>query len=113
MAFHHVALATRDLEATHRFYTEAMGFELVKAVVLHGRPQRNPGRVVHGHEAVHRRRSGARRDAAADRGAGTGERAAPEVLRGGEAPGGQGRRACLIARFSAGASGSGCPTWAS
>ena len=33
MGFHHVALATRDLEATHRFYTEAMGFELVKAVV--------------------------------------------------------------------------------
>jgi catechol 2,3-dioxygenase-like lactoylglutathione lyase family enzyme len=33
MGFHHVALAARDLEATHRFYTEAMGFELVKAVV--------------------------------------------------------------------------------
>jgi catechol 2,3-dioxygenase-like lactoylglutathione lyase family enzyme len=33
MAFHHVALATRDLDATHRFYTETMGFELVKAVV--------------------------------------------------------------------------------
>jgi len=30
MAFHHVAIATRDLDATHRFYTEAMGFELVK-----------------------------------------------------------------------------------
>jgi catechol 2,3-dioxygenase-like lactoylglutathione lyase family enzyme len=29
MAFHHVAIATRDLEASHRFYTEAMGFELV------------------------------------------------------------------------------------
>jgi catechol 2,3-dioxygenase-like lactoylglutathione lyase family enzyme len=29
MGFHHVAIATRDLEATHRFYTEAMGFELV------------------------------------------------------------------------------------
>jgi catechol 2,3-dioxygenase-like lactoylglutathione lyase family enzyme len=28
MAFHHVAIATRDLEATHHFYTEAMGFEL-------------------------------------------------------------------------------------
>ncbi len=28
MAFHHVAIATRDLEATHRFYSEAMGFEL-------------------------------------------------------------------------------------
>jgi len=30
MAFHHVAIACRDLEATHRFYTEAMGFELVR-----------------------------------------------------------------------------------
>lgn len=33
MAFHHIALATRDLDATHRFYTEVMGFELAKAVV--------------------------------------------------------------------------------
>jgi catechol 2,3-dioxygenase-like lactoylglutathione lyase family enzyme len=31
MGFHHVAIATNDLEATHRFYTEVMGFELVKA----------------------------------------------------------------------------------
>jgi catechol 2,3-dioxygenase-like lactoylglutathione lyase family enzyme len=30
MGFHHVAIACRDLEATHRFYTEAMGFELVR-----------------------------------------------------------------------------------
>jgi catechol 2,3-dioxygenase-like lactoylglutathione lyase family enzyme len=30
MAFHHVALATRDLAGTHRFYTEAMGFRLAK-----------------------------------------------------------------------------------
>ena len=30
MGFHHVAVAAKDLEATHRFYTEAMGFELVK-----------------------------------------------------------------------------------
>ena len=30
MAFHHVAITTRDMPATHRFYTEAMGFELVK-----------------------------------------------------------------------------------
>ncbi len=29
MSFHHLSLATRDLEATHRFYTEAMNFELV------------------------------------------------------------------------------------
>jgi catechol 2,3-dioxygenase-like lactoylglutathione lyase family enzyme len=33
MAIHHIALATRDAAATHRFYTEAMGFELVKVVV--------------------------------------------------------------------------------
>jgi catechol 2,3-dioxygenase-like lactoylglutathione lyase family enzyme len=30
MAVHHIAFATRDLEATHRFYTEAMGFRLAK-----------------------------------------------------------------------------------
>jgi len=33
MAYHHVALATSDLQRTHRFYTEAMGFELTKVVV--------------------------------------------------------------------------------
>jgi catechol 2,3-dioxygenase-like lactoylglutathione lyase family enzyme len=33
MAFHHVALATKDLTATHRFYTEVMGFTLAKMVV--------------------------------------------------------------------------------
>jgi catechol 2,3-dioxygenase-like lactoylglutathione lyase family enzyme len=32
MGFHHVALATHDTAATHRFYTEVMGFELVKVV---------------------------------------------------------------------------------
>lgn len=32
MGYHHLALATRDLRATHAFYTEAMGFTLVKAV---------------------------------------------------------------------------------
>lgn len=32
MPFHHVAVATRDTHATHRFYTEATGFELVKVV---------------------------------------------------------------------------------
>ena len=31
MAYHHVAVAVHDLAETHRFYTEAMGFELVKA----------------------------------------------------------------------------------
>lgn len=32
MGFHHVALATRDAAATDRFYTEVMGFRLVKVV---------------------------------------------------------------------------------
>ena len=32
MGFHHVALATRDTAATHQFYTEVMGFELVKVL---------------------------------------------------------------------------------
>src|SRR5260370_17321303 len=30
MAFHHVAITTRDLEATHVFYREVMGFRLVR-----------------------------------------------------------------------------------
>jgi catechol 2,3-dioxygenase-like lactoylglutathione lyase family enzyme len=34
MAFHHVAIAATDLAATHRFYTEATGFELVKVDVI-------------------------------------------------------------------------------
>ncbi len=33
MGVHHLAFATKDLEANHRFYTEAMGFELVKVEV--------------------------------------------------------------------------------
>lgn len=40
MAFHHVAFAARDMAATHRFYTEACGFELAKAVVA---PTDKPG----------------------------------------------------------------------
>lgn len=32
MPFHHVALATRDLKASHEFYTGPMGFRLVKVV---------------------------------------------------------------------------------
>jgi catechol 2,3-dioxygenase-like lactoylglutathione lyase family enzyme len=32
MGFHHVALATRDTAATHDFYTQVMGFTLVKVV---------------------------------------------------------------------------------
>ena len=33
MGFHHIAIATRDTEATHAFYTEAMGFRLAKVEV--------------------------------------------------------------------------------
>ena len=31
MAFHHVAIVTRDMAATDRFYTQGMGFKLVRA----------------------------------------------------------------------------------
>ena len=30
MGFHHVAITTRDADATHAFYTEVMGFDLVR-----------------------------------------------------------------------------------
>jgi len=30
MGLHHVAIATKDVEATHAFYTDVMGFNLVK-----------------------------------------------------------------------------------
>ena len=30
MPFHHLALATRDMPAIHKFYSKAMGFDLVK-----------------------------------------------------------------------------------
>ena len=33
MGYHHIAFATRDSEATHRFYTDVMGFTLVKTNV--------------------------------------------------------------------------------
>jgi catechol 2,3-dioxygenase-like lactoylglutathione lyase family enzyme len=33
MSVHHIAMATNDLQTTHHFYTEAMGFELAKVVV--------------------------------------------------------------------------------
>ena len=33
MGIHHLAIATPRIDAVHRFYTEAMGFELMKAVV--------------------------------------------------------------------------------
>ena len=32
MAFHHLAFASRSLDETHAFYTDVMGFTLVKAV---------------------------------------------------------------------------------
>ena len=34
MGMHHLAIAVKDIEKTHRFYTEAMGFELVKVEVV-------------------------------------------------------------------------------
>jgi catechol 2,3-dioxygenase-like lactoylglutathione lyase family enzyme len=34
MSFHHVAIATRNLEATHAFYTEATGFTLAHVDVI-------------------------------------------------------------------------------
>ncbi len=40
MGFHHLAFAARDLQATHRFYSEVLGFELVKAVAA---PTDRPG----------------------------------------------------------------------
>ncbi len=33
MGVNHIALAVKDIEATHRFYTEAMGFDLVKVEI--------------------------------------------------------------------------------
>ncbi len=39
MPFHHLALVTNDLTATHNFYTEAMGFTLAKVVIG---PTENP-----------------------------------------------------------------------
>jgi catechol 2,3-dioxygenase-like lactoylglutathione lyase family enzyme len=34
MSFHHVAIACRDLDATHKFYSEAMGFTLKKVETI-------------------------------------------------------------------------------
>jgi catechol 2,3-dioxygenase-like lactoylglutathione lyase family enzyme len=34
MGFHHLAIAVKDIEKTHRFYTEAMGFTLAKVEVV-------------------------------------------------------------------------------
>lgn len=40
MPIHHLALAIRDVDATHRFYTEAMGFELARVEAV---PTETPG----------------------------------------------------------------------
>jgi catechol 2,3-dioxygenase-like lactoylglutathione lyase family enzyme len=34
MGVSHIALAAKDIEKTHRFYTEAMGFDLVKVEIV-------------------------------------------------------------------------------
>jgi catechol 2,3-dioxygenase-like lactoylglutathione lyase family enzyme len=34
MGVHHIAFVVKDVQATHRFYTEAMGFELLKIEVV-------------------------------------------------------------------------------
>jgi catechol 2,3-dioxygenase-like lactoylglutathione lyase family enzyme len=34
MGIHHLALVVKDIQATHRFYTEAMGFTLAKVEVV-------------------------------------------------------------------------------
>ena len=39
MAFHHLAIATRDAKATHAFYTRAMGFELARVEVARAGPR--------------------------------------------------------------------------
>ena len=31
MGYHHIAIATHDIQATHRFYSDARGFQLVRA----------------------------------------------------------------------------------
>lgn len=40
MGYHHLAFASRDMQATHRFYADVLGFELVKAVAA---PTDRPG----------------------------------------------------------------------
>ena len=40
MGYHHLAFASRDMQATHRFYRDVLGFELVKAVAA---PTDRPG----------------------------------------------------------------------
>src|SRR6266403_361614 len=73
--FHHTAFATREPAATHAFYTEAMGFELVKVEVAptpkggwakHFFYDTGGGELMaswdlHDHQALHRRRPPRRR----------------------------------------------------
>lgn len=40
MGYHHLAFAARDMQATHHFYSDVLGFELVKAVAA---PTDRPG----------------------------------------------------------------------
>lgn len=40
MGYHHLAFAARDMPATHHFYSDVLGFELVKAVAA---PTDRPG----------------------------------------------------------------------
>ncbi len=40
MGYHHLAFASRDMSATHHFYSDVLGFELVKAVAA---PTDKPG----------------------------------------------------------------------
>ncbi|HSP04643.1 MAG TPA: VOC family protein [Acidimicrobiales bacterium] len=40
MGYHHLAFASRDMQATHHFYADVLGFELVKAVAA---PTDRPG----------------------------------------------------------------------
>ena len=40
MGYHHLAFASRDMAATHRFYGDVLGFDLVKAVAA---PTDRPG----------------------------------------------------------------------
>lgn len=40
MGYHHLAFAARDMQATHHFYGEVLGFELIKAVAA---PTDRPG----------------------------------------------------------------------
>lgn len=46
MGLHHVAIATKDVEATHRFYTDVMGFRLAK-VETTGTPDARDGWAKH------------------------------------------------------------------